>query len=147
MVSLLVSACGFQPIHKIHPHSNILASLQIPDTALGRALDQSLRQRLKLGGGIWRARVSIDETREETQINPQGIAQRWRMHHIVTLHLTHTPTNKTRTIKFNEQQSMTRGSSGADDITRQRALGELAMQRITEKILASLATLPENPTP
>ena len=81
------------------------------------------------------------------QLDSQGVAQRSRLSHRLTLTLKSSRTGKTRVVVFQEEQFFDRGNSGADEMARVQALRALAINQLTDKLTSFLQTLAPHPEP
>lgn len=143
MASVLLGACGFEPVYRFdNLRADILSSLDVPDSRLGRQLKRALRGRMSTTPNApWSASVELIETRENMQLDSQGVAQRTRLTHKLNLTLRARSDGKTRRVVFEEEQFLTRSESGADEVARVRALRTLAIQGLTDKLANFLQTL------
>ncbi len=143
MTSVLLGACGFEPVYRVdNLRANILSSLDVPDSRLGRQLERALRGRMRTTPNApWSASVELIEARENMQLDSQGVAQRARLTHKLDLTLRARSDGKTRRVVFEEEQFLTRSESGADEVARVRALRTLAIQGLTDKLANFLQTL------
>ena len=146
---LALAGCGFEAMYRAdNLRTDILSELAVPDSRLGRQLERALRGRLiPSPNAPWSATIELEETRENMQLDSQGVAQRSRLSHRLNLTLRSSRTGKTRVVVFQEEQFFDRGNSGADEMARVRALRALAINQLTDKLTSFLQTLAPHPEP
>ena len=141
-MSLLLSGCGFTPVHQTRPNSAPLITLtdmDMPDTQNGRYLADALRGRWQLDGAAsHRLSISIEETVREVQLNAAGVAARLALTYEVQSVLHTRATVSSKRFNFTHNESMARSNSGADDLTQKQNLSRLAMQNLAERLVMRL---------
>lgn len=140
-LTLFIAACGFTPVHKFDADAPILrlAALEVKGDAIARGLRRALQQRLVLSEEAeYRVDIDVSRSQREVQKTASGVALRLELRHqaIVQMRRGETRTRE----EFALTQFMTRGDSGADELSQIRALDDLAIRDLSAKILNHLAT-------
>lgn len=149
--ALTLSACGFQPVHKMTLADNgpvALVTLAVPDTQNGRILAGALR-------GRWQARadaafdvsLALQEKARNTQLDGRGVAARIELDYLlrVTMRLRGATENgaaafgQSKSFVLRHSESMARSDSGASDLSQQRNLARIAMQVLAERLVLRLS--------
>ena len=139
-LAMFVAACGFTPIHKFDAQAPTLkvAALQVSGDNIATPLRRVLTRRLVLSeDSAWRVDVKLSRSQREVQKTSSGVALRLELRHQALVHIERGETHSSQ--KFVLTQFMTRGESGADELSQIRALDDLAVRDLSGKILAYLS--------
>ncbi len=139
-LAMLLTACGFQPIHKFDGDFRNLrvAALEVTGDGSERGLARNLARRITTEATAeLRVSVAFQRVVTETQRGADGIALRLQ----VTHHADMRVQQGAREVKdrFSITQYMTRGDSAADEMKQMRALDDLAARDLAARLIAFLA--------
>lgn len=155
-LSVIVSACGFQPIYKMANAGSSavpLYALSVPQSAQGRDLAAALRGRWhKRADAAFDVTIMIEENARDSQLNARGVAARIELDYVLRATLRRRQPNDKGdgdgvTARLGESQSfvlrhsetMARSDSGAADLTQRRDLARRAMQLLAERLIMRLS--------
>ena len=134
-LAVFIAACGFTPIHKFDANAPALevATLAVDGDAISSALRRSLARRLSLSNDAdMRVNIQVSRTGREVQKTASGIALRLELRHQAVVELQRNDVIISQT--FALTQFMTRGDSGADELSQIRALDDLAIRDLSAQI-------------
>ena len=142
--TLMLSGCGFTPIHKFDGTQSplMVAALSVDGDAIERSLRRSLSRRVTISTKAT-ARVDIKTSRQliEVQRGADGIARRYEVRHsahvTVTQDAAHNRGGETKMMSLT--QYMDRGTNAADEMAQLRSLDELAAREISRRVSDYLA--------
>ena len=137
----MLAACGFTPIYKFDANAPQLqlASLSVEGDAIARGVRRALEGRLGLTqeAGL-HVDIDISRSEREVQKTASGVALRLELRHQARVQITRDGAT-TRQV-FALTQFMTRGDSGADELSQLRALDDLAVRDLSGQIIDYLST-------
>lgn len=137
----LLAACGFTPIYKFDADAPQLqlASLSVKGDAIARGLRRSLEGRLELvDEAVLHVDIDLSRSAREVQKTASGVALRLELRHQARVQITQE--GATTSQVFALTQFMTRGDSGADELSQLRALDDLAVRDLSGQITDYLST-------
>lgn len=140
-LAVFIAACGFTPIHKFDATAPALevATLAVEGGAISNALRRTLAQRLSLSDDAdMRVNIEVSRTERKVQKTATGIALRLELRHQAIVELQRNEVIISQT--FALTQFMTRGDSGADELSQMRALDDLAIRDLSAQIFDYLST-------
>ena len=139
-LTLFIAACGFTPVHKFNASAPTLqlAGLDVEGDMIARGLRRALEQRLVLSEEAeWRVAIDVSRSQKEVQKTASGVALRLEVRHQASVEIRRGETRSSQS--FALTQFMTRGDSGADELSQIRALDDLAIRDLSAKILDYLS--------
>lgn len=141
----MLAACGFTPVHRLNENSVAVASVKAETSGqpLNQLLARSLRERLRLSKtGVWHITVAVSQSSSDSQLDASGDAQRTQLQFTGTIVARHADDNQQRNARFSETLSLAGSDSAADEMQRERALTDLALQQLADRMAAFIAALP-----
>lgn len=160
-LSVIVSACGFQPLYKMTNAGGSavpLYALSVPQSAQGRALAAALRGRWhKRADAAFDVTIMIEENARRTQVDEDGVERRIELDYVLRVMLRRrqpsrddalgddapgdakTTFGQSKSFVLRHRESMARSDSGAADLTQRRDLARRAMQLLAERLVLRLS--------
>lgn len=134
LCGLVLSACGFQPVHRYDDNAApLLASVSHNGGEMAQLAARALSQRVGVRpDATWDATLSMSSVRNDSQLDNTGTARRTQIRYQLQVTLTHKQTGARQSGQFSDTQSMNVMDSAADEWAVQRNLTALAISQLAD---------------